>query len=138
MTPGTELTNRIRAATSKLGARLFPMTTGKFWGPYHKGVRFDRAQTVQVRPGDVLIRGGYMVSVGFTGLSDLLGGSEMVIQPEDVGKTVMILTAVEVKAGNDRAREGQPEFVAAVKKMGGRAGFARSPEDAVKICRGEG
>lgn len=138
MTPGTELTNRIRAATSKLGARLFPMTVGKFWGPFHKGVRFDRAQMVQVNPGDVLIRGGYMVSVGFTGLSDLLGGSEMTITPEDVGKTVMILTAVEVKAGKDRPREGQPEFVAAVKKMGGRAGFARSPEDAVKICGGEG
>lgn len=136
MTPGTELTNRIRAVTSKLGARLFPMTVGKFWGPFHKGVKFDRAQTITVKPGDVLIRGGHMVSVGFTGLSDLLGGSEMLITQEDVGRTVMILTAVEVKAGKDRAREGQPEFVAAVKKMGGRAGFARSPEEAIEICKG--
>lgn len=136
MTPGTELTNRIRAATSKLGARLFPMTVGKFWGPFHKGVQFDVVRTIQVGPGDVLIRGGYIVNVGFKGLSDLLGGSEMLIRPEDVGKTVMILTAVEAKAGKDRAREGQPEFVAAVKKMGGRAGFARSPEDAIDICKG--
>lgn len=136
MTPGTELTNRIRAATSKLGARLFPMTVGKFWGPFHKGVKFDRVQTITVKPGDVLIRGGHMVSVGFTGLSDLLGGSEMLITQEDVGHTVMILTAVEVKAGKDRAREGQPEFVAAINRMGGRAGFARSPEDAIEICKG--
>lgn len=136
MTPGTRLTNEIRAATSKLGARLFPMTVGKFWGPFHKGVRYNAPQTVKVNAGDVLIRGGYMVSVGFTGLSDTLGGSPMTITAEDVGRTVMILTAVEVKAGKDRARPGQPEFIEAVKKMGGRAGMARSPEDAIRICGG--
>lgn len=137
MTPAAALTNRIREAVSKRGARLFPMVTGKFWGPFHKGVRFDRAQTVSVKPGDVLIRGGHMVSVGFTGLSDTLGGSPMTITVEDVGRTVMVLTAVEVKAGKDQLRPGQPEFLAAVKKMGGRAGVARSPEDAVKICGGD-
>lgn len=136
MTPGTRLTNEIREAASKLGARLFPMTVGKFWGPYHKGVRYERTQTVTVNPGDVLISGGYMVSVGFTGLSDTLGGSPMTITAEDVGKTVMILTAVEVKAGKDRPRPGQPEFIEAVKKMGGRAGMARTPEDAIRICSG--
>ena len=114
------------------------MTVGKFWGPFHRGVRYDKAQTVNVRPGDVLIRGGHMVSVGFTGLSDTLGGSPMLIGPEHVGTTVMILTAVEIKAGDDKLRPGQPEFIAAVKKMGGRAGVARSPEDAVRICKGEG
>lgn len=136
MTPGTRLTNEIREAASKLGARLFPMTVGKFWGPYHKGVRYERSQTVTLNPGDVLIRGGYMVSVGFTGLSDTLGGSPMTITDDDIGKTVMILTAVEVKAGKDRPRPGQPEFIAAVKKMGGRAGMARTPEDAIRICSG--
>lgn len=136
MTPGTRLTNEIREAASKIGARLFPMTVGKFWGPYHKGVRYERTQTVTVNPGDVLIRGGYMVSVGFTGLSDTLGGSPMKITAEDVGRTVMILTAVEVKAGKDRPRPGQPEFIEAVKKMGGRAGMARTPEDAIRICSG--
>lgn len=136
MTPGTRLTNEIREAASNLGARLFPMTVGKFWGPYHKGVRYERKQTVTVNPGDVLIRGGYMVSVGFTGLSDTLGGSPMTITAEDIGKTVMILTAVEVKAGKDRPRPGQPEFLEAVKKMGGRAGMARTPEDAIRICSG--
>jgi len=136
VTPGTRLTNEIREAASKLGARLFPMTVGKFWGPYHKGVRYERTQSVTVNPGDVLIRGGYMVSVGFTGLSDTLGGSPMVITAEDVGRTVMVLTAVEVKAGKDRPRPGQPEFIEAVKKMGGRAGMARTPEDAIRICSG--
>lgn len=135
MTPAAALTNKIKEAVSRHGARLFPMTSGMFWGPFHKGVKFDRVQTVTVNPGDVLIRQGHMVSVGFTGLSDTLGGSPMTITAEDVGKTVMILTAVEVKAGKDQLRKGQPEFLAAIKKMGGRAGVARSPEDAVRICR---
>lgn len=137
MTPGTRLTNEIRAATSKLGARLFPMTVGKFWGPYHRGRRITKTETVTLKPGDVVIRGGHMVNVGFTGLSDTLGGSPMTITSEDVGRTVMILTAVEVKAGKDQLREGQPEFLAAIKKMGGRAGVARTPEDAISICNGD-
>lgn len=137
MTPATALTNQIRASVSKLGARLFPMTVGKFWGPYHRGVRYNRQQTITVQPGDVLIRQGHMVSVGFKGLSDTLGGSPMTITADDVGKTVCILTAVEIKAGNDQLREGQPEFLAAVKAMGGRAGVARSPEDAIAIVTGE-
>lgn len=137
MTPAAALTNRIREAVSKRGARLFPMTVGKFWGPYHKGRRITKTETVTLQPGDVVIRGGHMVSVGFTGLSDTLGGSPMTITSEDIGKTVMILTAVEVKAGADRLRPGQPEFLAAIKKMGGRAGVARTPEDAISICNGD-
>lgn len=133
MTPAQSLTNQIRAATSKLGARLFPMTTGKFYGPVHRATRFDKPATIQVKPGDVLIRQGHLVSVGFKGLSDTLGGSPMTITEADVGKTVLILTAVEIKAGNDRLREGQPEFLAAIEKLGGRSGVARSVEDAVRI-----
>lgn len=137
MTPGTQLTNKIRAATSKLGARLFPMTTGKFFGPVHRARQITKTETVTLNPGDVLIRQGHIVSVGFKGLSDTLGGSPMTITAEDVGKTVCILTAIEIKAGADILREGQPEFLAAVKKMGGRAGVARSPEDAIRIVTGE-
>lgn len=137
MTPATALTNQIRAATSKIGARLFPMTTGKFYGPVHRARRITKAETVTLNPGDVVIRQGHIVSVGFKGLSDTLGGSPMTITAEDVGKTVLILTAIEIKAGADRLREGQPEFLAAVKKMGGRAGVARSAQDAISICIGD-
>lgn len=133
MTPATSLQNQIRAATSKIGARLFPMTTGKFYGPVHRARRITKTETVTLNPGDVVIRQGHIVSVGFKGLSDLLGASLMTIVQDDVGKIVPVLTAVEIKAGADRLREGQPEFLAAVKKMGGRAGVARSPDDAVRI-----
>ena len=128
MTPAAALTNRIREVVSRKGARLFPMTVGKFWA----GIPIGKTPE-----GHTILKHARIVNVGFTGLSDTLGGSPMTITAEDVGKTVMILTAVEVKAGDDRLRPGQPEFLAAITKMGGRAGVARSPEDAVRICSGE-
>lgn len=132
MTPAARLTNEIRAAVSKHGARLFNTHVGKFWAG-HSARRFTKTETVTVRAGDVLIRNGRMVNVGFPGLSDLIGGSPMKITPEDVGKTVFVATVIEVKAGNDRPRSGQPEFIAAVQRMGGRGGFARSVGEAVSI-----
>lgn len=127
MTPGAKLTNQIREAASKIGARLFVMTTGKFW----------QGRIVAQTEDTITLKNYRMVNVGFEGLSDLLGGSPVVITPEMVGRTLLVVTAVEVKAGNDKPRPKQPEFIAAIKKLGGRAGFARSIDDALKICRGE-
>lgn len=127
MTPAQRLTNQIREAVSRKGARLFPMSVGKFWAGQVAGKTAD---------GHMILKNARLVNVGFQGLSDTLGGSPMTITADDVGKTVMVLTAVEIKAGSDRLREGQSEFINAIKKMGGRAGVARSPEDAVRICGG--
>lgn len=138
MTPGAKLTNQIREAASKIGARLFVMTTGKFWqGQIVFTAKKRGGVTKILEEGDIIIRNPRLVSVGFEGLSDLLGGSPVTITPEMVGQTLLVVCAVEVKAGNDKPRPKQPEFVAFIKKAGGRAGFARSIDDALKICRGE-
>lgn len=136
MTPAASLTNQIRLAASKIGARLFPMVVGKFWGPYHRGNRFTKTQTITVHPGDVLIRQGHMVSVGQAGMSDLVGFIPHVVTEADLGQTFARYLAVEVKAGDDRLRPGQPEFIEAVQKNGGLAGVARSPREAVRIIKG--
>lgn len=138
MTPAASLTNQIRASVSKIGARLFPMTVGKFFGPVHRARRITKTETVVLNPGDVLIRQGHIVSVGLTGMSDLVGFAPHVVTADDVGKTLAIYTACEIKAGADRLRPGQQEFIDAVNKSGGRAGIARTPEDAVRIVHGEG
>ena len=127
MTPGAKLTNQIREAASKIGARLFVQTSGTFW----------QGQFIKQTEDTLILKHPRRVTVGFEGLSDLLGGSPVTITPDMVGKTLMVLTAVEVKAGNDQPRPKQPEFIAFIKKSGGRAGFARSIDDALKICRGE-
>lgn len=137
MTPATALTNQIRAATSKIGARLFPMTIGKFWGPYHRGRRITKTETITLNPGDIVIRQGHMVSVGQAGMSDLVGFVPRVITEADVGITISQYVAIEVKAGADRVRDGQPQFIAAVIKNGGRAGIARTAAEAIAICKGQ-
>lgn len=137
MTPANALTNQIRAATSKIGARLFPMTVGRFYGPFHRGVRYSRTQTITVQPGDVLIRQGHVVNIGTKGMPDLVGFTPHVVTAEDVGKTLSIYTAPEVKAGADTVKPEQQAFIDFVNKNGGRAGIARTPEDAVRICRGQ-
>ena len=59
------------------------------------------------------------------GSSDLIG-----VAPD--GKFL----AVEVKTATGRTSEAQDRFIAAVLRLGGRAGVARSPEGAVRIATG--
>lgn len=69
---------------------------------------------------------GRLVRYGLcVGSSDIIG-----INPDGV------FTAIEVKGPNGRATEAQERFVAAVRSKGGRAGFARSVEEALEIALG--
>lgn len=70
--------------------------------------------------------------------SDLIGGTQVVITPDMVGKTVFILTAIEVKPVGFKiktqytewSREwAQENFCTWVREMGGFAGFATSGDD---------
>ena len=45
--------------------------------------------------------------------------------------------AVEIKTPTGRVSPTQEAFIAAVRRRGGRAGVARSPEEAVRIARPE-
>lgn len=48
-----------------------------------------------------------------------------------------VFLAVEVKTATGRVRPEQETFIVAVKRAGGRAGIARSVEDALKIANGD-
>lgn len=81
--------------------------------------------------GAVKAESGHWVRYGLCeGSSDLIGWTEHVIQPSDVGRRVAIFTAIETKAPRGRASEMQETFLARVIVAGGIAGIARDEESA--------
>ena len=68
-----------------------------------------------------------------TGTSDLIGLVAHVVTPEDVGRTVGIFLAIEVKTEIGRLRTEQEAFLSQVSRMGGVGGIARSDEDAISL-----
>ena len=73
--------------------------------------------------------------VGEKGGSDLICITPVTITQEMVGQTVGVFTAIEVKTPNGRPSKEQLAFIEAVKRIGGKAGVARSPEDAIQIIK---
>lgn len=120
---------------SQLGARLWRMSVGLAWmGDARK---FDRACTVNVDPGDVLIRKARPFKSGVEGMSDGIGFMPVKVTSDMVGQTVAVYLAVEDKTGSGRATKEQSAFIRMVRSFGGLAGVARNDEDVAAILRGE-
>ena len=86
----------------------------------------------------VLIHGARPFDTGLPpGFSDLFGNTPVVITPEMVGQTIGVFTVMEVKTPTGRLSDVQRRFLQAVNDNGGRAGVARSVEDALRIVRGD-
>lgn len=64
---------------------------------------------------------------------DLIGGYRELITPEMVGTKIAVFASVEVKTDNGRPSEGQKNWADFWRSFGGRAGFARSVEEARDI-----
>ncbi|MDX0262459.1 hypothetical protein GOC60_14850 [Sinorhizobium meliloti] len=126
----TPLMRRLMKKATRLGARLFRQNTGMGW--VGRSQRFDRPGTIEVRPGDVVIRNARPFHAGFEGLSDSGGWSPLVITPELMGATVAIYTQVEVKE-DARPTTAQLDWIAAVKAAGGRAGIAHNEDELAAI-----
>jgi len=71
------------------------------------------------------------------GSSDLIGLKSRMVQQEDVGKIVAQFVAIEVKSAKGAVRPEQKDFIAMVRKLGGRAGIARSVKEARRIVDGK-
>lgn len=67
------------------------------------------------------------------GGSDLLGLHTITITPEMVGRRVAVFLAVECKSQKGRATADQSAFIHFIRKAGGIAGVARSPEEALTL-----
>ena len=81
--------------------------------------------------GDLLIVNPRPFDTGLpAGFSDLFALVPEVVTPDMVGTTVGIFGAVEVKSKTGRVGDKQSRFLKAVNDNGGRAGVARSVDDA--------
>lgn len=130
----SDLMRSLQQAASKLGARLFRQNVGLAW--VGKADRITRQQSVTVKPGDVVIRNARPFHAGHAGMSDLGGWVPVVVTPDMVGQTVAIVVQAEIKTGTKASQE-QRDWIAAVKRFGGRAGVARNEEELAAIIRGE-
>lgn len=122
----------IRLAVSRTNARLFRNNVAKGWIGEHK--LFRRAKTVEVKPGDVLIRRARRLHSGLcVGSSDLIGWTPTEITADMVGRTLAVFTAIEVKSATGSATKEQENFIERVRAVGGVAGVARSEGDALDL-----
>jgi hypothetical protein len=88
--------------------------------------------------GRLLDQQGRPVTFGLCpGSADLVGYTTVSVTPDMVGQTIAVFTAVEVKAERGRPTPQQTAWLEHVRAAGGRAGIARSVEDAQRIVRGQ-
>lgn len=80
---------------------------------------------------------GQLVRYGLcSGSADLIGFQQVTITPDMVGQSLAVFTAIEVKSPTGRPTAEQEAFLAMVTHFGGRAGIARSIEEAERIIAG--
>lgn len=113
---------------SRPGVRLFKQNTGAAW----------MGDEQRLPDGSILIRNARRVPFGLCpGSSDIIGWESVEITADMVGQRLAAFVAIEGKTGRGRASEKQQNFLAAVQVAGGRAGIARSPDDAGIILKSE-
>ena len=111
------------------GTALFRVNAG--------GEAWTGNEIIKLADGSVLIRDARRFIAGVpAGFSDLFGIRPVTITEDMVGETLGVFVAIEVKAGRRTPTEKQDHFISFVKEHGGRAGIARSVEDAQKIIDG--
>jgi hypothetical protein len=113
-----ELLQEILRELSKGDVRLFRQNAGLSY----------QGRVIEQTPMKLILAPWYPIRLGVEGISDLIGWSPL--------DGHAIYTAIEAKSLTGRVRPAQRAFIEIVKKCGGRAGIARSVEDAGKIIHG--
>jgi hypothetical protein len=116
----------IMMALSKAGATIFRNNVGMGW----------TGKSIRQKDGSILILNPRPLHAGLTtGSSDLIGWKTITITPDMVGKRFAQFVAVEVKTSNGKPSKEQLHFIEVVQKAGGRAGIARTPDEAIIIIQ---
>lgn len=113
-----DLSRNIQVAASQAGCRLWRNNVAEAW----VGIYVRR-----LPDGTVTLKNSRPLHAGLVkGSSDLIGLT---------GAGVFL--AIEVKTPTGRVRPEQRKFIETIRQLGGRAGIARSVQDAINIINGE-
>ncbi len=126
-----DIMRRLQKLASTLGARLFRQNAGQAWvGKVERG-----PGTVQIGPGDIVIRNARAFHAGHPGIADLGGWRPVVITADMIGSVIAQRLEVEVKTARGRATDEQRAWIDAVNRAGGRAGIARDDDDRAALVK---
>lgn len=125
MTTESTILARIRRALGRRrDARLFRNDCGTAW----------TGEVVERRGTTITLRNAQRITYGLQpGSSDLVGWQSIEITPDMVGQRVAAFLSIEVKNKRGRLTARQLLWMRAVRAAGGKAGIARSPEEARTI-----
>lgn len=122
----SDVQQQIQIEGVKYGTQLMRNNSGAFKDAQGRWVRFGLGN-VSKNHGDKIKS------------SDLVGFTRITITPEMVGKTLAVITTVEVKETGwkrnlkDKRENAQDAFISWIRAAGGFAGFASSIEEFRKI-----
>jgi hypothetical protein len=104
--------SRLELLASSLGNLLFRNNVGQAW----------TGKPVKLSSGDLLLKNPRPINFGLCeGSGDLIGGTQITITPDMVGRKILVFTSYEVKFKNTRTTEQQIRFANTITKMGGIA-----------------
>jgi VRR-NUC domain len=128
-----DIQNAILAAHSRGPNRLMRINAGNSY----------QGRIVEQTPERLILSPWYPIKLAATGVSDLIGWTtirkpamRLVGPDEDIMDTLAVFTAIEVKGPRTRITPEQLAFIDTVRRAGGRAGVARSVEEARLIIAG--
>jgi hypothetical protein len=123
-----DIQNDIQRELSRNETRLFRINCGQSY----------QGRIVEQTPDRLILSPWYPIKLGATGISDLIGWTQEYGLHNETGDDVHIavFTAVEVKGPRTPTSAEQLAFIDTVRRAGGRAGVARSVEEAKLIIDG--
>lgn len=123
----TELYTEILTEYSRGNTRLFRINAGMAY----------QGRVIERTPGRLILAPWYPIRLAAEGVSDLIGWTTVAVAGDGGLERAALFVACEVKFGRRKPTPEQESFIATVQRAGGRAGVARSVEEAGIILRGE-
>jgi hypothetical protein len=117
---------QIMQAFSRGNTRIFRQNAGTAW----------QGKIIEQTPSRLVLAYPRAIRLGSPGQSDLGGITSVVITPEMVGQLIGVDVQIECKFGTGPATAEQNAYIQTIRALGGRAGIARSVEDAARIIAG--